>query len=400
MNWTDPTTLTITCGRGCAGALRRELAALGHPEARDFTPTAVGVEGDLREALKLNLWLRSANRVLFEVAAFRVRTPDELYAAATTLPWEEWLAPGAPFHLHGDAEAPGLRDPRFALLRCKDAIADRFVRKTGARPDSQSDPDGAACIALHWRDGVARLHLDTSGVPLSRRGYRLRPWIAPLRENLAAAILLESGWDPAEDAFAGPMCGSGTLAIEAAWMAMRRAPGLHRESYAFQRLRDWPADAWRGLLDAARRRCLPLPAVPIAASDVDSRAVEIARDNADRAGVARHIAFGVADFRRAPVPRAPGLVAMNPEYGERMGLEERLAPLYAAIGDDLKTRCAGLRAAVISGNPELAKRIGLRPSRRIPMWNGPIECRLLLYDLYAGTRDPRLIRKHAGGDDA
>ena len=400
MNWTAPTTLTVTCGRGCLGALRRELAALGHPGTRDFTPTAVGVEGDLREALKLNLWLRSANRVLFEVAAFRVRNPDELYAAASTLPWEEWLAPGAPFHLHGDAEAPGLRDPRFALLRCKDAIADRFVRKTGARPDSQSDPDGAACIALHWRDGVARLHLDTSGVPLSRRGYRLRPWIAPLRENLAASILLESGWDPAEDAFAGPMCGSGTLAIEAAWMAMRRAPGLHRESYAFQRLRDWPADAWRGLLDAARRRCLPMPAVPIAASDIDPRAVEIARDNAERAGMARHIAFSVRDFRRAEVPRAPGLVAMNPEYGERMGLEERLGPLYEAIGDDLKSRCAGLRAAVISGNPELAKRIGLRPSRRIPMWNGPIECRLLLYELYSGTRDPRLIRKHADPADA
>ena len=399
MNWTAPTTLTVTCGRGCLGALRRELAALGHPGARDFTPTAVGVEGDLREALKLNLWLRSANRVLFEVAAFRVRNPDELYAAASTLPWEEWLAPGAPFHLHGDAEAPGLRDLRFALLRCKDAIADRFVRKTGARPDSQSDPEGAACIALHWRDGVARLHLDTSGVPLSRRGYRLRPWIAPLRENLAASILLESGWDPVEDAFAGPMCGSGTLAIEAAWMAMRRAPGLHRESYAFQRLRDWPADAWRGLLDAARRRCLPMPAVPIAASDIDPRAVEIARDNAERAGVARHIAFSVRDFRRAEVPRAPGLVVMNPEYGERMGLEERLGPLYEAIGDDLKSRCTGLRAAVISGNPELAKRIGLRPSRRIPMWNGPIECRLLLYELYSGTRDPRLIRKHADPAD-
>ena len=247
---------------------------------------------------------------------------------------------------------------------------------------------------------MARLHLDTSGVPLSRRGYRLRPWIAPLRENLAASILLESGWDPAEDAFAGPMCGSGTLAIEAAWMAMRRAPGLHRESYAFQRLRDWPADAWRGLLDAARRRCLPMPAVPIAASDIDPRAVEIARDNAERAGVARHIAFSVRDFRRAEVPRAPGLVAMNPEYGERMGLEERLGPLYEAIGDDLKSRCAGLRAAVISGNPELAKRIGLRPSRRIPMWNGPIECRLLLYELYSGTRDPRLIRKHADPADA
>jgi putative N6-adenine-specific DNA methylase len=191
------------------------------------------------------------------------------------------------------------------------------------------------------------------------------------------------------------MCGSGTLAIEAAWMSMRRAPGLHRESYAFKHLRDWPERDWTGLLEAARRLCRPFPPVPLYASDLDPRAVEIARDNAVRAGVDRWIRFAAADFRRAPLPAAPALVAMNPEYGERMGLEEKLAPLYAAIGDDLKTRCTGMHAAIFTGNPELAKRIALRPSRRIPMWNGPIECRLLLYDLYPGTRDPRLLRKHA-----
>lgn len=396
MNWSEATTLTITCGRGCASALRKELCALGYSPF-ELSPTAIGVEGNMHDAMRLNLWLRTANRVLFEMMGFEARTTDELYAAVTDLPWEEWLAEGVPFHIHGDAHAEELRDPRFALLRCKDAVADRFVRATGARPDSQSDPEGAACIALHWQAGEAHVHLDTSGIPLSRRGYRWRPWIAPLRENLAASILVEADWQPDHEALAGPMCGSGTLSIEAAWMAQRRAPGLHREAYAFQSLRDWPAGDWRELKEEARRQFRPVPAAWISATDSDARAVACAQENASRAGVEKLIRFGTADFRKAPLPPPPALIAMNPEYGERMGFAETLAPLYAAMGDDLKARCTGMRAAVFTGNPELARQIGLHPSRRIPMWNGALECRLLLYDLYAGTRDRRLLRKHSDG---
>jgi len=397
MDWSESTWIVATCGRGCAGALANELTALGF-EPREISPTAVGVEGTLKDAMRLNLWLRSANRVLFEVAGFAVEHPDHLYEEMRALPWELWLRADTPFHVHGTARHETIRDSRFALLRGKDAIADRFVEQTGARPDSTASPAGAACVALHWDGPAAQVFLDTSGAPLAHRGYRLKPWTAPLRETLAASILLELGWPrvPAE-AFIGPMCGSGTLAIEAAWIAQRRAPGLAREEFAFLRLNGVDAVAWEGLRAEARAQLIDTPRAWIAASDSAAGAVACARDNAARAGVERLIRFHTCDFRKTPLPKPPGLVLMNPEYGERLGEEDRLTELYAGIGDWYKTGCPGLRAAVFTGNLALGRRIRLRPARRVPMWNGDIECRLLEYDLYEGTRDPRLLRKHSAG---
>ena len=396
MDWSEKTWIVATCGRGGAGVLEGELRALGY-EPQAVSATAVGVEGDLRDAMRLNLWLRSANRVLFEVAGFEIDSPDDLHAAVRDLPWEEWLRPDVPFHVHGTARHETIRDSRFAVLRCKDAIADRFVDATGARPDSSATPEGAACVALHWQERDARIFLDTSGVPLSHRGYRWRPWTAPLRETLAASLLLELGWpkDPAE-AFIGPMCGSGTLAIEAAWIAQRRAPGLEREDYAFRRLRGADDAAWQSLKADARAAFVAAPRTWIAASDVDAQAIACARENAGRAGVEGLIRFHTCDFRDTPLPKPPALVAMNPEYGERLGLEERLVPLYEAIGTYFKGQCQGMRAAVFTGNLPLGRKIGLHPVRRTAMWNGDIECRLLEYDVYEGTRDARLIRKHSG----
>jgi putative N6-adenine-specific DNA methylase len=374
--------------------LQGELRALGYAP-RELSPTSVGVEGDLTDAMRLNLWLRTANRVLFEVAGFAVDSPDDLYAAVHDLPWEDWLRSDVPFHVHGVAQHPSIRDSRFALLRCKDAVADRFVARTGRRPDSTPDPAGAAGLALYWKDDQAQIFLDTSGVPLSHRGYRWRPWIAPLRETLAAAILLELGWprEPAE-AFIGPMCGSGTLAIEAAWIAQHRAPGLEREDFAFRHLNGAPEAAWRDLQAAARAQFVAAPRTWIAASDANPQAIACARENAQRAGVDGLIRFHPCDFRDTPLPKPPALVLMNPEYGERMGIADQLAPLYEAIGRYFKEQCQGLRAAVFAGNLALARKIALHPVRRVAMWNGDLECRLLEYDIYAGTRDPRLLRKH------
>lgn len=395
MNWSEQTLIVSTCGRGCAGALQGELRALGYAP-RELSATAVGVTGDLRDAMRLNLWLRTANRVLFEVAAFEVDSADDLHAAVRDLPWEDWLRPDTPFHVHGVAQHPTIRDSRFAVLRCKDAIADRYVARTGARPDSTASPEGAACIALYWKDQAAQVFLDTSGLPLSRRGYRWRPWVAPLRETLAASLLLELGWpkEPAE-AFIGPMCGSGTLAIEAAWIAQNRAPGLAREDLACLHLQDVDAGIWRDLQVEARARFVAAPRTWIAASDVDPQAIACARENAGRAGVEGLIRFHTCEFRDTPLPKPPGLVLMNPEYGERMGAEDRLAELYASIGTYFKDHCQGLRAAVFTGNLALGRKIALHPVRRLALWNGDLECRLLEYDIYAGTRDPRLLRKHA-----
>ena len=394
MAWQEPTRLVITCGRGCVPALSGELCALGH-RPQEVSPTAVEVTGNLHEAMRLNLWLRTANRVLFEVAGFAVESPDELYAATRDLPWEEWLRADVPFHVHGVAQHETIRDSRFALLRCKDAIADRFVEQTGARPDSSASPVAAASIALYWKDGVAQLFLDTSGVPLSHRGYRQQPWVAPLRETLAASILLETGWGQNPDeAFVGPMCGSGTLAIEAAWICQNRAPGLHREDFAFLLWNGVEADELRQMRAAAQRQCRTAPRAWLAASDIAPEAVACARANAERAGVAHLIRFQVGDFRDTALPQPPALILMNPGYGERVGELAELYPLYEAIGTFFKTKCQGLRAAVFTGSPALGRKIGLHPARRTTMWNGDIECRLLEFEIYAGTRDPRLLRKH------
>ena len=394
MDWTEKTWIVATCGRGCADVLKAELRALGYAP-QDVSATSVGLEGDLRDAMRLNLWLRSANRVLFEVAGFEIDSADDLYEAVRTLPWEDWLRRDVPFHVHGVAQHETIRDPRFAVLRCKDAIADRFVEATGARPDSTAAAEGAACVALYWKDRDARIFLDTSGAPLSHRGYRWRGWVAPLRETLAASIVLATEWakDPAE-AFIGPMCGSGTLAIEAAWIAQNRAPGLAREDYAFLHLAGSDVAAWRELQAEARAKFVPAPRTWIAASDVDPQAIACARENAGRAGVENLIRFHTCDFRDTPLPKPPALIVMNPEYGERMGLEDRLVPLYEGIGAYLKAKCQGMRAAVFTGNLALGRKIGLHPRRRTAMWNGDIECRLLEFDLYAGTRDARLLRKH------
>lgn len=395
MDWSEQTRIVATCGRGCAGALKGELRALGY-EPQEVSPTSVGIDGDLRDAMRLNLWLRTANRILFEVAGFELDSPDELHAAVRDLPWEEWLRSDVPFHVHGVAQHPTIRDSRYALLRCKDAVADRFVAATGARPDSSPSPEGAACIALYWKEQSAQVFLDTTGIPLSHRGYRWKPWTAPLRETLAAAILLELGWpqDPAE-AFIGPMCGSGTLAIEAAWIAQHRAPGLDRRSFAFQCLNKVNLQVWEDLQSEARGKHMAAPRAWIAASDAAPAAIACARENAARAGVEPLIRFHTCEFRDTPLPKPPALVLINPEYGQRLGVEDRLVELYESMGDWFKSRCQGMRAAVFTGNLPLGRKIRLHPVRRWPMWNGDIECRLLEYDLYAGTRDPRLIRKHA-----
>ena len=395
-DWSEKTRIVMTCNRGCAGALAKEARGLGFGGAAEAGPEAVELEGDLADAMRLNLWSRVAGRVLFEVAAFEAWTPDELYEGVAELPWEDWLRLDRPMHWRGSARGVGC-DARYALLRCKDAVADRFTARRGRRPDATPNPDGAACMALRWEDGGATVYLDTSGVPLSRRGYRLDPWAAPVRETLAAAVLVEAGWKPEDgEALVAPMCGSGTFAIEGAWMAQRRAPGLGR-GFSFENYADAPLGTWRALQEEARDAVRDGHGVRIVATDLDPRAVACAERNATRAGVAGLVKPRACDFRDTPLPGTPALVAMNPEYGERLGEEAVLAGTYAEIGDWLKGKCKGMRAAVLAGNAELARKISLKPSRRLPVWNGPLECRLLLYELYEGTRDRRLLKKHGMG---
>lgn len=384
-SWNKPELLVISCARGLTPYTVQELTRLGYPPV-ETGETMVSVRGTLTDAMRLNLWLRTAHRVLWPLALASARNLDELYAAVRRVAWEEWLDPAGYFTVHTAVWNPSVRDTRMPALRAKDAIADRMREACGRRPDAGPDFSGAA-VFIYWHDQEVRIYLDTTGEPLSKRGYRLLPGKAPMQETLAAACVLATGWDGTTP-FVEPMCGSGTPAIEAALIARRRAPGSFRERFAFTSLRGY-AEAqpnWLAMrLDARRgERSRDLP--PIIATDLDPQAVEIAKQNATAAGVAEDIAFDVCDFAYTTVPAKPGVVFFNPEYGARLGDATELAPIYKRIGDFFKQQCSGWRGYVLTGNMELSRKIGLRSSQRLIFFNGPIECRLVGFDLYAGTQ--------------
>jgi putative N6-adenine-specific DNA methylase len=387
-NWSTPAEIVIACARGLAPYAAQEAAALGFGTV-SATDTMVAVRGTLADCMLLNLRLRTAHRVLFPVAAGRCRDLDALHAAVRAAAWEEWLDPDGYFTVSAAVWNDTVRDTRLPALRTKDAVADRLRQVCGRRPDAGPEFRGAA-IFVYWRGDDLRVYLDTTGEPLSKRGYRKLPWKAPMQETLAAACVLATGWDGATP-FVVPMCGSGTPAIEAALIARRRAPGLFRDRFAFMALRGYAAALWQVLRNEAREdeRGEGLP--PIVATDLDPAAVEVARRNAAAAGVGDLIRFAACDFADTEVPPPPGTIFLNPEYGERLGDAAQLAPLYRRIGDFLKQRGAGYRGFVLTGNLELSRRIGLRSSRRIAFFNGPIECRLVGFDLYPGTQRQRKL---------
>ena len=381
--WKIKRPILITCPKAITPCLKDEVAALGLP-LRSESAAFVETEGTLTDTIALNLSLRTGQHVLFLLKEFQARDGDELYGALRRLPWEDYLPRKGYFSVTSSVDNPTIRDSRFANLRCKDAVADRIRQKTGARPDS--GPSRAQTVLhLFWKADLCRIYLDTSGEPLSRRGYRKIPWKAPMQETLAAAVVLATGWD-GQGAFVNPMCGSGTLAVEAALIALERAPGLLRNNFGFMHLAGFDPAAYQEIRRVARRashRSLPGRVI---ASDRDPDAVAAARKNAATAGLEELIEFVVCDFGDTPVPEGGGVVVLNPEYGQRLGDLKRLEAVYAGLGDFFKRSCQGYRGYIFTGNLDLAKRIGLRTRRRIPFFNGSIECRLLEYELYPGSR--------------
>jgi putative N6-adenine-specific DNA methylase len=375
--------ILVTCAKGIVPFLTREIRDLGFPVLGEL-PAGVETQGTLDDTLRLNLCLRTGQRVLLEVGRFRAVDPDALYAAIRALPWETWLDERGYVSVASWVRTETVRDTRFANLKCKDAIVDRIREKTGRRPDSGSSREGAV-VFCYWQGASCRLYLDTSGEALAWRGYRKIPLRAPMQETLAAGVVLATGWR-GETHFVNPMCGSGTLAIEAALLALNRPPGLLRENFGFMHIRGWNADLWQTLREKAKRNIRKDLPLRIVASDIEPRAVDAARRNAETAGVAQRIEFHVCDFAETPVPPGAGAVILNPEYGERMGTESALEPLYRRIGDFFKKNCQGYTGFVFTGNEALGKKIGLRSNRRLTFFNSGIECRLLRFDLYAGTR--------------
>lgn len=375
--------IVITCAKGISPFLGEEVVSLGLPL---LSENAAGVvtEGTIHDAMRLNLGVRTGHHVLFLFREFSAANPEELYRRASEIEWEEYIESDGYLCVTSSVENRFIRDSRYANVKCKDAIVDRLSKKAGRRPDSGPERDRTV-VFLYWKNEQCSVYFDTSGETLSRRGYRKIPMQAPMQETLAAAVVLASGWK-GSGSYINPMCGSGTLAIEAALIGLKRAPGLLRGNFGFMHLKGFNKSLWDDLRSQAMNNAASTFKGKIIATDINREAVEAARENAAAAGVDDFIEFGVCDYRVTPVPEGRGVVIINPEYGERMGMPGELEATYKGIGDFFKTRCAGLTGYLFTGNLELAKKVGLRAKRRRQFFNGGIECRLLEYELYEGSR--------------
>ena len=381
--WMEKRRILVTCSKGTAPYLQQEILALGLP-VHEESEAAVETEGTMEDAMLLNLSLRTGQRVLLLLHEGRAKTPGDLYDGTINLPWEDILHEDGYVCITSSVDTPEIRDPRYANLKVKDAIVDRLRNLFRCRPDSGSDRTGAV-VHVYWKDDLYRIFADTSGEPLSRRGYRKIPLIAPMQETLAAAVIMATGWT-GDEPLINPMCGSGTLAIEAALIARRRAPGLLRDNFGFLHLKGFDDDLWQRVrLKVRKGERKEIPGL-IIATDISLDAVRAAGVNAGRAKMGRYIQFRQCPFEDTSMPGGKGIVVMNPPYGQRLGEEADLAGLYKGIGDFFKERCEGYRGYVFTANLDLAKKVGLRTSRRVILYNGELESRLLEYEIYEGSR--------------
>ena len=387
------TTIIVTCAPNTSRFLADELRELGYPIVAEHG-LDVETEGTLEDCMRLNLHLRTAHRVHLLLKQFRAYQADQLYRKVKQVVWEDLIPADSYFSVTSFVRNATVRDHRFANVRVKDAIVDRLQAHYGRRPDSGPRTDRIV-VFLYWKDTHASIYLDTSGESLTRHGYRQISVEAPMQESLAAVIIRASRWHPSQ-AFVNPMCGSGTLAIEAALIRANRPPGLIRANYAFMHLKSFAPSQWRALqAQAQEAETLDTKALPpIIATDIDPGAVAAARQNAKAAGVADAIQFETIDFQQTTVPaaseaassRGKPVIIVNPPYGARIGEEEALRELYRSIGDFFKQRGGGYDGYIFTGNLALAKHVGLRTKSRTELYNGKLESRLLAYELYTGKR--------------
>lgn len=364
--------------RGAEEVAALELEALGISGSR-ANKGGVAFVTNRAGLYRANLWLRTASRVLVQLAVFPCANPAELYAGVHAINWLELITPAMTLAVDCSLRDSALTHSGFVALKTKDAIVDRIREACGSRPNvNTTTPD--VRINVHLHKNVCTVSLDSSGESLDRRGYRLERNEAPLRETLAAAVVALTGWDGSVP-LADPMCGSGTIPVEAALLAARVPPGLQR-SFGFQSWLDFDGRLWDQLLKEAEGGIKKLPIGLITGYDQDSRALALATRNAAKAGFEGQLHYFHASFESFQPEGDKGVVIINPPYGIRMGEEDDLRELYCKIGDIMKKRCRGWTGYVLTGNLELAKYIGLKASRRFVLFNGPIECRLLKYELY------------------
>jgi putative N6-adenine-specific DNA methylase len=374
------TKILVTTNLYMAPMLRLELEQLGYPILRELQH-GIETEGTFEDTIRLNRSLFTGHRVMFHLKDIHAKNPDLLYEQILKIPWQEWIDVDGYFRVDSAVRHPSIRDSRFANLKVKDAIVDKMKAEYGRRPDSGNEHKGAS-VFLYWNEKEGGIFLDTTGEPLNKRGYRLHKVAAPMQETLAAAILLQTKWNK-KAPLINPMCGTGTIAIEAAMMACKKVPGLLRNHYAYQHLKKFDAESELSIVQMLRNDVKDPDEMFIYASDINPAAIRAAELNAIEAGVAHLIHFQITDFRDVDIPdcKQDGVIVMNAEYGEQLGDIKELKPLYNDIGKWFK-KCYGYTAYLFTGNPELMKAVGLKPDDKIPFMNAKIECRLLKYTIY------------------
>lgn len=379
--------IIVTCSNRLSIYLEQEIKKLGYTPVRIFK-TGVEIMGTMQDCIKLNLNLRCASQVLFSLKEFRAVNADDVYKIALDIAWENIIPAEGYFSISSNVSNETITNNLFANVKLKDAIADRFREKTGARPDSGSTLNGVV-IHLYWKEEAAEIFIDTSGETLSKHGYRKIPGKAPMLESLAAGVLYATNWNK-ETPFVNPMCGSGTIAIEAALMATNRVPGLYRSNYSFMHLQGYDSAMYEKEFEAIQAQVEENSSLKIIVSDISEDAINVTKINAGMAGVEDMLIYEVCDFQQTTLPEDAGsIIIFNPEYGDRLGEEIELEETYALMGDYMKKKCKGYTGYIFTGNLELAKKIGLKPKRRIEFFTSKIDCRLLEYELYAGTRDAK-----------
>ena len=418
--------LFLPCAAGVEDFLADEVHAITGASGQDLLVGRGGVmvRGAWRDVLQLNLHSRLAQRVLIELALQDYRNENDLYRAASQVSWEVWFDPQRTFKVEVTAQHSPLTSLNFAALRVKDAVADRFrAKRGGVRPSVETHhPD--VRIHLHLTTDTATLYIDTSGEALFKRGWREDTGDAPLKETLAAAMIAATGWNPHGDhpqPLYDPCCGSGTVVIEAAQIARRIPAGILRR-FAFEKLIPFQRHVWEGMLDEAEAQILDTSPVPIYGSDISHRMVDFAQRNAERAGVLDTIELRGGDaLQRMPPCAQPGVLLLNPPYGERiaaagsfgrnaaqrMDAVERMGresaqtedgvEFFSQLASHWKKNFSGWSAWMLTPDLKLPGKMRFKESRRTPLWNGPIECRLFRFDVVAGTHKPR---KDAPGDSS
>lgn len=372
--------ITIKTLYGFEKAVQQELQELGYHDP-EILNRAVRITGTWRDVYYLNLYLRTGLVVLVELAAFSFKDKDDLYAQAKKINWVSLFDKGKTFAIKGAIFSDVFTNTQFPQLLIKDAIVDQFREKTGDRPNIDAkNPQVSIDVYISGKNCV--LSLNTTGAPLYKRGYRTETGPAPLNEVAAAGLLYLSGWDR-KSTFIDPMCGSGTLVIEAALLAAGIPANIERRHYAFKNLLNFDRELWEGIYEAAPKKPVKLD-FSIIASDIDQIVVTKAKRNIRALPVSRCVQFVMGDFEDLKIPEGNGVLITNPPYGERMG--EEIEALYARLGDWFKHELAGYECWVISSNEDALKSVALKPSRKMKLFNGSLECSFRNYSIYEGSK--------------